>query len=401
MGARRGRDAGGARSRGQAPGSARRSLLFLPFWLDFDPPTTSIGRIEEHVEFSRFVRDYVYIYGLALWVVLALFASRFRISRKHAAWAGSVLLFCLVLLAPSRLSGLTVALLVAAAAAFVTLATGRLTQPYRVLWLLTAVALALLASGEVVYLRDAFDGTDSFRFNTVFKTGYQAWFLLSIVAGVGVYWSARWLGRRARAVWLAGLAALVALALVYPIAASYSKSGRFDASPTLDGMRWLEQRGAGRRGRDRLAARLGRRLADAARGGRERLRSRRAAVGSRRSRACPTVMGWAGHEVQWGHDPGSRFGDVQPIYSTEDLGRRARAPRAATASSTSSSAIARADATTRPPGSRSSSGSAPWRSGRARPSSTELAISPTRPRRRPRPRRGRSRTPGLRYASVQ
>jgi uncharacterized membrane protein len=31
------------------------------------------------------------------------------------------------------------------------------------------------------------------------------------------------------------------------------------------------------------------------------------------------VMGWAGHEVQWGHDPGSRFADVQQIYSTDDL----------------------------------------------------------------------------------
>jgi YYY domain-containing protein len=293
-------------------------LLFLPFWLAFDPPTTRIGRIEEHVEFSRFVRDYVYIYGLALWVVVALFASRFRISRKHAAWAGSVLLFSLVLLAPSRLSGLTVALLVAAAAAFVTLATGRLTQPYRVLWLLTAVALALLASGEVVYLRDAFDGTDSFRFNTVFKTGYQAWFLLSIVAGVGVYWSARWLGRRARAVWLAGLAVLVALALVYPIAASYSKSGRFDASPTLDGMQWLVStapddakaihwlRGSVD-GSPTLLEAVGKDFDPEGRG--------RVSTFT----GLPAVMGWAGHEVQWGHDPGSRFGDVQQIYSTEDL----------------------------------------------------------------------------------
>jgi uncharacterized membrane protein len=233
-------------------------------------------------------------------------------------WAGSVLLFCLVLLAPSRLSGLTVALLVAAAAAFVTLATGRLTQPYRVLWLLTAVALALLASGEVVYLRDAFDGTDSFRFNTVFKTGYQAWFLLSIVAGVGVYWSARWLGRRARAVWLAGLAVLVAFALVYPVAASYSKSGRFDTSPTLDGMQWLE-----RAAPDDAAAIEW--LRDSVSGSPTLLE----AVGKDfdpdgRGRVStftglPAVMGWAGHEVQWGHDPGSRFGDAQQIYSTEDV----------------------------------------------------------------------------------
>jgi uncharacterized membrane protein len=33
----------------------------------------------------------------------------------------------------------------------------------------------------------------------------------------------------------------------------------------------------------------------------------------------PAVMGWAGHEVQWGHDPGTRLADVQAIYRSRDL----------------------------------------------------------------------------------
>jgi len=32
------------------------------------------------------------------------------------------------------------------------------------------------------------------------------------------------------------------------------------------------------------------------------------------------VIGWAGHELQWGHDPGSRPNDVRLAYSTLDLG---------------------------------------------------------------------------------
>ena len=28
----------------------------------------------------------------------------------------------------------------------------------------------------------------------------------------------------------------------------------------------------------------------------------------------PTVMGWAGHEVQWDHDPAGRAGDVRTLY---------------------------------------------------------------------------------------
>ena len=293
-------------------------LLFLPFWLGFDPPTTSIGGVEEHVPFGRFARDYGSIYGLSLWVLLALFAGRFKLPRRYLFWAGSALLFLLVLLAPSNLSGLLLALIVTAVAAFVTLSSGHLSAPYRMLWLLAGVGLALVASGEVVYLRDAFDGTESFRFNTVFKTGYQAWFLLAIAAGMSVWWSARWLGRRVRAVWLVGLGVLVALSLVYPVAASYSKSGRFDGSPTLDGMRWLERAAPDdaaaihwlRTSVDGTPTLLEAVGADFDPDGRARVST---------YTGIPAVMGWVGHEVQWGHDPGSRFADVQQIYSTDDL----------------------------------------------------------------------------------
>ena len=29
-------------------------------------------------------------------------------------------------------------------------------------------------------------------------------------------------------------------------------------------------------------------------------------------------MGWAGHELQWQHDPGQRSADVQTLYTTTD-----------------------------------------------------------------------------------
>jgi uncharacterized membrane protein len=31
-----------------------------------------------------------------------------------------------------------------------------------------------------------------------------------------------------------------------------------------------------------------------------------------------TVLGWAGHELQWSHDPGSREADVKTLYTTTD-----------------------------------------------------------------------------------
>ena len=41
----------------------------------------------------------------------------------------------------------------------------------------------------------------------------------------------------------------------------------------------------------------------------------------------PTVLGWAGHELQWQHDPGGRADDVRTLYTTDDLERGARADR--------------------------------------------------------------------------
>jgi uncharacterized membrane protein len=32
----------------------------------------------------------------------------------------------------------------------------------------------------------------------------------------------------------------------------------------------------------------------------------------------PTVMGWAGHELQWQHDPGQRSAEIQTLYTTTD-----------------------------------------------------------------------------------
>jgi YYY domain-containing protein len=293
-------------------------VLFLPFWRDFSPPAHGIAIVRHHLRFSSFLRDYLYIYAVPLWVVLGIFATRYRLPRKYLVWAGSVAFFLLVLLSPSRLAGPAFALFVAALAAYVTLATGKFSQPYRVLWLLVTVALALLASGEVVYLRDVFDGSPTFRFNTVFKTGYQAWFLFAIVAGVGVYWSGSWLGRRVRAAWLVVLGGLVALALVYPIFASYSRSLRFDAGPTLDGMRWLERSAPGdAAGIDWLRRSVSGSptVLEAPAGDFDPAGGGRVSTFT----GLPAVIGWAGHEVQWGHDPGPRIDDARRIYGTDDL----------------------------------------------------------------------------------
>jgi uncharacterized membrane protein len=225
--------------------------------------------------------------------------------------------FVLTLLAPGNLAGL-VLITSAAAIAFGATFDAELSVPERFFWLLVAVGVGLVALGEVVYIRDVFAGTASYRFNTVFKAGYQAWYLLAIAAACALFWSARWLGKRTRRVWLAGLAGLVALALVYPVAGPYARARQSDGALTLDGMRWLARsRPDDARAIDWLQHNV------------HEAPTIVEAVGpdfdpngtSRVSTftGLPTVLGWAGHELQWGHHPGSRGADVNRLYGTDDV----------------------------------------------------------------------------------
>ena len=112
-------------------------------------------------------------------------------------------------------------------------------------------------------------------------------------------------------------AALLLLAAVYPVAGTYARKGGFSESPTLSGLRWLEESSPG----DPPAMEW---LRDNAPSGSVVLE----AVGDDYSgfghgristfTGLPTVMGWTGHELQWGHDPGSRRRDVERIYRATD-----------------------------------------------------------------------------------
>jgi YYY domain-containing protein len=306
---------GGAAARWCAALLAAAVVAFLPFWLQFSPPTHGLALLRDHLRFGRFAIDYLLLYGISLWMALVVFAGRFRLTFRYASWLGSVAFFVLVLLAPPRLAGLGLAVTLAALAAYATLSSGSTGGTYRFLWLLLTSALTLVAAGELVYVRDAFENTPSFRFNTVFKTGYQAWYLFAIVAAVGVYWSADWLKRRIRLAWLACFSVLVALGLVYPVLATYSRSDGFRPSPTLDGERWLERAAPGDaaaiawlrrsvKGDPTVLETVG---ADFDPDGRGRVST---------FTGLPAVIEWPGHEVQWGHEPGRRAVDVRRIYAT-------------------------------------------------------------------------------------
>lgn len=296
--------------------------LFAPFVIRYAPDADGIALVREHDPFTRVAADLVLIYALPLWVIAAALAHRLALQLRYLVWSAVAVLVVLVLLAPERLAGLFLLVALAAVALHAAL-DRRPIQAERFFWLLIAAGLALVAIGDFAYIRDAFEGTASYRFNTVFKAGYQAWFLLAIAAGCGVFWAGGWLRRSVLRAWAVGLAIVVALLAIYPIAGSYAKTNAFSNEPTLDGERWLAETQPGDaaairwlrsnvRGAPTILEAFG---PDFSPDGHARIST---------FTGLPAVIGWAGHEIQWGHEPRSRPDDVARLYSTSDLERARR-----------------------------------------------------------------------------
>ena len=296
-------------------------LLFVPFYLHFKAPEGGPAIVPEHASLVQYLHDYALIYGLFAWVLGVAFLQRWRglgLAGRHQIWIAVAAVALLALLAPAHLDGL-VLLLAACAFAVWTAADDDLEQAVRLWWLIVGVAIGLATVGELVYLRDAFAGSPDYRMNTVFKFGYQAWFLFAVAAGCAAFGSKPWLGLTGRRFWLGGLVVLVACAGVYTVAGAYSREAGFRSAPTLDGLRWLEVQAPG----DAAAIRW---LNANVRGAPTLLE----AVGSDYDNAgharmstftgLPAVLGWPGHEAQWAHDQGTRQQDVKTLYSTTDLG---------------------------------------------------------------------------------
>ena len=178
--------------------------------------------------------------------------------------------------------------------------------PERFLWLLVAAALGCVLAPELVYVRDAFDGSDLYRMNTVFKLGYHAWLLLALAAACALPWA----GALAAAARVAGLGGgrarcCCCSALVYPYAGTYARKGGFSRSPSLDGLAGCAPTAPGDLAAiDWLRANTPGDAVVLEAVGEDYSAFGHARISTFTGR--PTVLGWGGHEVQWEHDPGSR-----------------------------------------------------------------------------------------------
>ena len=295
-------------------------VLLLPFWLAFDPSAEGFALVEERQPFARFMRDMGLLYGIFGGLLAAAFAGRVLATRRPLrtlVWGLVAASFAGSLLATADLAGV-VALALLLAVALAAMVSPALPAAERALWLLVAGGLACLIAPELVYVRDAFDGSDLFRMNTVFKLGYQGWLLLAIAAACALPWASAHLPRRAWPVWAAVAAVLLLLGLVYPYAGTYARKGGFARSPTLDGLAWLRPSAPGDPAAiDWLRANSPGDAVVLEAVGDDYSAFGHARISTFTGRA--TVLGWAGHELQWGHVPGGRGADVRTLYTTDDL----------------------------------------------------------------------------------
>jgi YYY domain-containing protein len=295
-------------------------VLLLPFWLSFDPAAKGIGAVDERRSFGAFVGDQALLYGIFAGVISAAFVARVLAARwplRTFVWSLVAVLFAGSLLATGGLAG-PFAIAALLAVALEALVSRRLDAPERFFWLLVAGGLICVLTPELVYVRDAFAGSDLYRMNTVFKLGYQAWLLLAVAAACALPWAGAWLPSRAWPLWATGTAVLLLLGAVYPYAGTYARKDGFRRAPTLDGLAWLRERAPGDPAAiDWLRARTPGSAVVLEAVGEDYSAFGHARISTFTGRA--TVLGWPGHELQWDHEPGNRQADVNTLYTTTDL----------------------------------------------------------------------------------
>jgi YYY domain-containing protein len=310
-------------------------LLYLPFYLTFQSQASGLGIVL--IEKTR-LRQYLVIFGVFLWALLPLLLSGdWRRGKRKVI--GALAAIGLPALAAFAIGWWTVSFLLLLIGWIAwRLAESRApngddsTNPVRgadaagslaprFALLLAAVGLLLTLVTEFAFIRDTFGN----RMNTVFKLYYQAWVLLAIAGAYGVYHGLRCLrerrdglGRGALCAWAAGLIILALAASYYPLAATYTKAGRFGVAPTLDGTAFLARSQPGDYGAIQwLNANVsGAPVALEATGGEYSDYARVSTF-----TGLPTVLGWGGHELQWrGNyvEPGKREPDIDAIYKTAD-----------------------------------------------------------------------------------
>ena len=188
-------------------------------------------------------------------------------------------------------------------------------------FLIVTTALYLLAGAELFYIADLFES----RMNTVFKLHYQSWILLSVAGSYGIlYVSNTLLGKyKVKNIilysWLTSIGLLLTFSCYHPIGTIIERSevNYTESFRTIDGTKFLQKEHLPEYNtiewlkihstQARIVEAAGSDYSDS-----NRISS---------FTGMPTILGWTGHEQQWGRsylDIRKRSEDINLIYTSDD-----------------------------------------------------------------------------------
>jgi YYY domain-containing protein len=283
------------------------ALLYSPYFIGYGGPPLGLGIVTDHTPFGSLL--VLFGWALVLLAALGLF-TRWCIGDRRGWTVVGVGVVAGLALAILGQPG--IGLLVAVLATLLPWpgVIDRFDPVAAMVVGIGAFAVAMLLGVELIFLDDVFHS----RMNTVFKFDENAWVLAGLAAGVGLALLGRFV---LRARWIAlGLACVfLAGGLVYPLSAIATRFSEVPpGGPTLDGLNFLsaDDRAAIRWLSDQNSAR-GRVVIAEALGNEYDPNSAGMATYS----GASTVLGWAGHELQWrGPAPaiGERQADLAALY---------------------------------------------------------------------------------------
>ena len=353
-------------------------LLFIPFYRTFISPSQGIG-IVGPVDRSN-LRDELLIYGVFAFMYVSLLVASvlkrplFAFSELRSnglngitavesgqRWfivgvAATIALVCvefaLLIFMQNSVTFVVTASIALLGGILLIVNIGDRAHAFTLL--LGATAFAVVAMCEVIFLRDVFASSYP-RYNTVFKFYFQAWALLSLASGAGLYFilqsfnplplsslTQRISLRSVESVWVVVLLLFALAGSVYPLVAPPSRLAHVNPvtqkrylqrTNSLDGLTYLKTDPANPGDYDAILW-----LNSHVQGNPVIVE----AIGDDYSNygrisvftGLPTIMGWVGHEYQWrvnwlnnpenaiefnrryGH--GSVPGDVDIIYTNSD-----------------------------------------------------------------------------------
>jgi len=338
-------------------------FLFIPFYVNFNSPSQGFGLVAPQ-DRSSLGGEFL-IYGLFLFLFISLLVTSawkrpLFVQQQSSTSAEITLLAIFVTLLPVDI---LMILLIQNSTTLVIMGTIAITAGILLFYhiedrshaftlLLGGFAFALVAGCEIFFLKDIFVGKYP-RMNTVFKFYFQAWALLSIASGSGLFfllehfWPVkassrrlRWLKQGGKALWAIALLAFFLASTVYPIYAPPARLAEFNSQikqsslisgNSLDGLTYLKYC---RQLQFNCTIDLTGDY-DAIRWLNTHVQSDPViveAVGDDYSlygrisafTGLPTLLGWQGHEGQWrinqlsDADLNQRRTDVSTIYSSSD-----------------------------------------------------------------------------------